>query len=113
MKKYAAIRQQLLIRREALNKRINQLSNSARHIDEPLTADFAEQAVERQNDEVLEALGEAGRQELIQINYALAHLEAGDYGICDSCGATIPPARLEVLPFSDLCVTCAEKQAID
>ncbi len=113
MKKYEAIHQQLLIRREELNQRIKKLSNSARHIDEPLTADFAEQAVERQNDEVLEALGDAGRHELVQINHALAHIEAGEYGICDSCGATIPPARLEILPFSDLCVACAEKQAAE
>lgn len=109
MKKYEVIRQQLLVRREELNGRINKLSNSARHIDEPLTPDFSEQAVERQNDEVLEALGDAGRQELAQINRALAHIEAGEYGVCDSCGATIPAARLEILPYSDLCVACAEK----
>lgn len=113
MKKYEAIRQQLLVRREELNRRVKKLTNSARHIDAPLPSDFAEQAVERQNDEVLEALGDAGRQELIQINRALAHLEAGEYGVCDSCGATIPPERLEILPYSDLCVVCAEKLSAD
>jgi len=113
VKKYEAIRKQLLARREELNKRVNKLSNSARHIDEPLTPDFSEQAVERQNDEVLTALGDVGRQELVQINRALAHIEAGEYGVCDSCGTTIPAERLEILPFSDLCVSCAEKQAVD
>jgi len=110
VKKYEAIRQQLLTRREELNRRVNKLSNSARHIDEPLTPDFSEQAVERQNDEVLEALGDAGHHELVQINRALAHIEAGDYGICDSCGKNIPAERLEILPYSDLCISCAEKQ---
>ncbi len=113
MKKYEAIRQQLLTRREELNRRVNKLANSARHIDEPLTPDFSEQAVERQNDEVLEALGDAGRHELVQINRALTHIEAGNYGICDGCGKTIPAERLEVLPYSDLCISCAEKQAAD
>jgi DnaK suppressor protein len=110
VKKYGAIRQQLLARRKELNSRINKITSTARHIDEPLTPDFSEQAVERQNDEVLAALGDAGRCELAQINRALAHIEAGEYGVCDSCGKTILPARLEILPYSDLCVACAEKQ---
>ena len=110
MKKYEALRQQLLARREELNSRIKKISSSARHMDEPLTPDFSEQAVERQNDEVLEALGDAGRNELSQINRALAHIEAGEYGVCVGCGKTIPAARLEVLPYSDRCVVCAEKQ---
>jgi len=110
MNKHDAIREQLLARREELNKRINKISDSARHIDEPLTPDFSEQAVERQNDEVLDALGDAGRRELAQINRALAHIDAGEYGICDSCGGPIPEERLEILPYSDLCVVCAERQ---
>ncbi len=108
MKKHETIRQQLLVRREELNKRINKLTSSARHIDEPLTPDFSEQAVERQNDEVLEALGDAGRHELSQINRALARIETGEYGICDRCGEEIPAARLAVLPYSDRCIACAD-----
>lgn len=110
MKDYEAIRQQLLQRREALNRQIHRLTDKARHVDEPVTADFAEQAVERQNDEVLVALGEAGRRELIQINRALAHIDAGEYGICVSCGEPIPAERLAILTYSDQCVACAEKQ---
>ncbi len=110
MKNYEAIRQQLLQRREELNRQIHKLTDKARHVDEPVTADFAEQAVERQNDEVLAALGEAGRRELIQINRALAHIDADEYGICVSCGEPIPEERLAILPYCDLCVACAEKQ---
>jgi len=110
VKKYEAIRQQLLARREELNRRIHKMADKARHIDEPLTPDFSEQAVERQNDEVLDALGDAGRRELAQINRALARIDSGEYGACANCGRAIPEQRLEILPYSDLCVACAEKQ---
>jgi DnaK suppressor protein len=44
---------------------------------------------------------------LIRTERALAKLEDGTYGICDSCGAAIPPARLKALPDSVLCLGCS------
>jgi DnaK suppressor protein len=38
---------------------------------------------------------------------ALAKLDDGTYGICDGCGAEIPPKRLQAMPDSSLCVACA------
>jgi DnaK suppressor protein len=38
---------------------------------------------------------------------ALAKLDEGTYGICDSCGEPIAPARLEAMPDVAQCVTCA------
>lgn len=98
----------LLERRAELQKRVQKVTDDVRHVSGPLSSDFAEQAVEREGEEVLDALGEAGRIELRQISRALARIEAGDYGVCVSCSEKIPPSRLEVLPFSDQCVTCAE-----
>jgi DnaK suppressor protein len=40
---------------------------------------------------------------------ALARIEAGTYGICESCGNPIPVERLDVLPYSTICVACASK----
>lgn len=40
---------------------------------------------------------------------ALERLDAGEYGICESCGVAIPVARLEVLPYATLCVECAQR----
>ena len=39
---------------------------------------------------------------------ALERLNEGSYGICESCGAAIPVARLEVLPYTTVCVECAQ-----
>ena len=41
-----------------------------------------------------------------EIDAALARVEAGTYGICESCGKPIPEARLEAVPEATLCVGC-------
>jgi len=43
------------------------------------------------------------------IDSALLKVEAGTYGICDSCGKPIGETRLEALPASTLCVSCASR----
>ncbi len=75
------------------------------------SSDSEEQALERENDEVTEDLRDETEQELIQINEALSRIEKGEYGICKSCGNTINPDRLEILPYSTLCINCAEAVA--
>lgn len=57
----------------------------------------------------LAGLADAAASELHQVDDTLARLDAGDYGICESCGTPIPTARLEVRPFATHCVSCAEK----
>ncbi len=44
-----------------------------------------------------------------KVDRALARIQAGEYGICESCGKAIPLERLDVLPYSTLCVECAAK----
>lgn len=84
--------------------------NSDRHRKQgPLSADFAEQAVELENDEVLTGLDEGARLELNQIRAALDRIETGDYGECITCGEMISVGRLEALPFAIHCIDCAEK----
>jgi DnaK suppressor protein len=42
-----------------------------------------------------------------KLERALAKLDEGSYGSCDSCGGPIAPGRLEVAPESALCIDCA------
>lgn len=58
----------------------------------------------------LSGLAEAAQGELRQVNEALVRMDAGTYGICAHCGRPIPPERLEVRPFAEYCVACAEKR---
>ncbi len=97
----------LLARKDELLVRHDRISRKTRHRDEPLPQDFAEQAVELENQELLEALDVEVAEELRQIDRALLRLEAGEYAVCTKCGDAIPAARLEALPTTGLCVGCA------
>jgi DnaK suppressor protein len=109
MKQYEEIRRQLEHKREELERRLEKIKDDIRRTEKPLERDFAEQAVERQSDEVLDALGNAARIELAKIRVALTRIERDEYGICVVCGNPIPVKRLEILPDTDRCVVCAEK----
>ena len=49
--------------------------------------------------------------QLAEVEHALAKFEAGTYGLCDSCGRAIDPARLEALPQANFCLDCKAKNA--
>ena len=107
MQDQAYFKNQLMALKHGLVHRINAIDKDIRH--EGMSADWSEQATERENDEVLESLGNTAAQELAMIDVALKRIDAGDYFNCRNCGEEIPPARLELLPFSSLCVNCANK----
>lgn len=46
---------------------------------------------------------------LNKVNRALERVEAGTYGTCESCGNSIPVERLDVLPYTTLCVEDASR----
>ena len=100
-------KQILLDLKQEVSRRIDSIDRDIRH--EGMSADWSEQASERENDEVLESLGNSSEQELAMIKFALLRIENGNYLHCDQCGDDIPPARLELLPFTAHCVNCAEK----
>jgi RNA polymerase-binding transcription factor len=66
--------------------------------------DGTNEAISRRND-----IG-VGNSLLVteeKLQRALAKLEDGSYGRCDSCGGPIAPGRLQVAPESALCINCA------
>ena len=52
-------------------------------------------------------VGRALEESLARVERAIAKLDEGTYGTCDSCGGEIPPKRLQAMPDSVLCVQCA------
>jgi DnaK suppressor protein len=46
--------------------------------------------------------------ELRAIDAALTRIKDGSYGICESCGGEIAPARLEAEPTAVRCIRCQE-----
>ena len=45
---------------------------------------------------------------LEQIDSALARIERGDYGQCVKCQGTISKMRLNAVPYTPVCIKCAE-----
>jgi DnaK suppressor protein len=44
-----------------------------------------------------------------QVEASLDRVEEGTYGSCEECGAKIPKARLNAIPYASLCVRCASQ----
>ena len=59
-------------------------------------------------DDLEFALIQMRSETLNKINYALVHLEQGDYGNCFECGEEIAEKRLRALPFAVRCKDCEE-----
>ena len=103
-----AIRRKLQAQKQELLTRAAKVRADITRASGPLDKDFAEQVVQMENDAVLAGIGEATAAELAQINRALAQLDQGTYGVCSRCGQPIDSRRLQALPYSDRCISCAE-----
>lgn len=61
----------------------------------------------QESDIALELRNRDRERKLIKkIDEALARIEAGEYGYCDSCGVEIGLKRLEARPTATLCIDC-------
>jgi RNA polymerase-binding transcription factor DksA len=100
MKTIAERKKQLLARKAELNVHLHTIEDA---LDETPNKDVEERAVERENDEVLEGLGNAELLELRGIEAALVRIAEGEYGFCVDCGDEISQERLDVLPATPKC----------
>jgi RNA polymerase-binding transcription factor len=57
-----------------------------------------------------EALATKLKETLDEVEAALAKFDTGTFGVCESCGQPIPPARLEAMPAARFCIDCASKR---
>jgi hypothetical protein len=55
------------------------------------------------------SLVESEEDTLGRIEASLERIEDGTYGDCGECGAKIPKARLNAIPYAILCVKCASQ----
>jgi DnaK suppressor protein len=70
-------------------------------------ADAGVKTYEREHEFVMTS---NSRQLLEQTEKALARIDAGSYGVCESCGEPIGKARLMAFPRAVLCVTCKQRE---
>ena len=111
------LRKYLKSEQERLTGELEQLQTSASTSEERREGSpfgkREEEATETLELEKRLALENRIRQELSGIEHALQKFDEGTYGLCDSCGQPIDPARLEALPQASLCMNCKAQQAKD
>lgn len=98
-------RKVLLSRQEALTAGLR-ASTSQWLNEESSFPDSVDQAA-AETEKALEAqIKNRGRDTLQQIDEALKRIEAGRFGVCESCDEAISEARLKAFPLTTLCIDC-------
>jgi DnaK suppressor protein len=90
--------------------RIEGYEKHNRRENDPLEKDFAEQATQRENDDVVNSLLDGARRRLQQVRHARERVEAGEGNICETCGGPIASERLAALPSTTVCSDCAKEE---
>lgn len=84
------------------------LASIKKDVTQAHSGDSAEQAQERENDEVVDAIGNETAQSIRELQSALERIADGSYGICGACGEGIGQGRLAAIPEATRCVNCAQ-----
>ncbi|MBL8892009.1 MAG: TraR/DksA family transcriptional regulator [Planctomycetaceae bacterium] len=94
-----------------LENQLSDLEDRAQRIElrlsDPGSPDWEENALVHEDDEVLNVLSEKVEDDIHEIRLALKRIDEGTYGSCVRCHAPISLQRLEALPFTASCITCA------
>lgn len=96
-------KERLVKRKTELDDRLHRIEHD---LDEPVSQDTEDRATEREDDEVMEAMGNSGLDEITAIDAALTRIEAGTFGVCVNCEETISDERLNVIPTAVKCRNC-------
>lgn len=107
MPQFNEMKVQLVEMQSQLTTKLERIVNN---VKKEANSDWAEQAQERENDEVIDALGNEVRRELKLVNVALHRMSEGEYQYCADCGEDIAIERLKVVPFTQHCISCASKR---
>jgi DnaK suppressor protein len=108
------IQKSLVARRAELRKRLgNQLADLSLARSSAPSGDSADAAFGHTGEELASQLAELEAKELAQIEHALIRLKQGKYGVCAGCAAKIPLTRLNILPYSTLCIKCQQEAEND
>ena len=91
---------------DALTREFDEVVAASRssNADDEHDPEGATIAFERQQ---VAALLEQARRRLADVDSALARRDAGDYGVCETCGRPIAPERLAARPAARTCIDCA------
>jgi DnaK suppressor protein len=102
---YIDVIAKLRLKREQLQSRVDSIKAD---ITQEYSHSWTEQAVERENDEVIDVIGNKAQASINDIDAALGRFEQGSYGICIDCGEDIDAGRLLIIIEAIRCINCSE-----
>jgi DnaK suppressor protein len=108
-----SMRQILIMRRDALRTALAGDLSLLKELRAQTAGDVVDAALDSAQDEISSQLAEVESRELSSIENALQRMRDGQYGICESCGCSIPMARLNALPYATLCINCQREAERD
>jgi DnaK suppressor protein len=110
------LRAMLLAKRSVVQQEIHELliqhreHYSATHNDSVL--DQEDRSLRDSTAEQQLSLLEVRNQIRMMLDTAIRRLDAGEYGLCEDCGARIGAGRLKALPFAKRCLSCQHQTEI-
>lgn len=104
--KYFEMRLQRRLRE--LNDNLDQITNSLQELEERKFTESAEDwASQSDRLNIYKQLEQATRTEIEKILQAIYRINTRSFGTCTQCEGPIVKERLEVLPYTSICVECA------
>lgn len=102
-------KREMQLLRKRLENKVQELTGLRRNNRELIYERSPDEADDAQAEAVLQLAVFAmntGWQLRNSIEAALARMDSGEYGICESCGEPISPKRLNLVPWAVRCVPC-------
>ena len=104
------VREHLLETKQKLANEMDSEMKAEREGTKDEGMDTYDLASEERDREISFILSDRERLKVKEVDDALERLDAGTYGICESCGLEIAEERLDALPFTRLCRDCQQDQ---
>lgn len=102
-------KKRLLKELEQLNSSCNLDKKEERDVSFQSRIEIADATTEFEKNLALDAFKRTNQS---RIELALKKIDDGTYGICDYCGNSIDPARLEILPYANVCINCCRNDSL-
>lgn len=114
----AAFRKMLVELRRKLSSNISHIEAEALRTGGETSDDLAEIPIEHLADrgsenfvrDMMINIMQSSEAEIHDIDTALAKIDSGAYGNCESCERKIDKGRLKALPFARLCIECKQSE---
>ena len=100
---------------EMLAQKLREAQDELAELDKRLRVTKGDYGFGRGDPAIYEWEMNLARREKIEeriksIEWTLERAKTGRYGVCETCGRPIQTERLEMLPFTTLCVECARRK---